>query len=49
MIAELNRNLRNFQKCQEIIDTIQTSEMNWLKEAFRKECDRKITQVFQLK
>jgi hypothetical protein len=48
MIAELNRNLGNFELCMEIIDSIKDSELNWLVQAFNKECAEKNTAVIQL-
>jgi hypothetical protein len=48
-IAELYRNLGNFEKCQEILNCIETSDFDWLKEAFEKECENKNTKVFRLK
>lgn len=48
MIAELNRALGNFDKCLTIIDGIEIPELDWLKEAFRKECNNKNQKVFQL-
>jgi len=48
MMAELNRNLGNFEKCIAILDCIETNDLDWLKVAFKKECDNKKTEVFQL-
>ena len=48
MIAELNRALGNFDKCLTIIDSIEIPELDWLKEAFRKESNNKNQKVFQL-
>ena len=48
MIAELNRIIGNFEKCLAIIDSIETPDFNWLKEAFRRECNNKNQHVFLL-
>jgi len=47
-IAEIHRNLGNFEKCMEILNSIENTEFNWLKEAFRKECNNRNTLVFLL-
>jgi tetratricopeptide (TPR) repeat protein len=47
MIAELNRNLDNFDKCMEIIKQL-NSEWDWLKEQFAWECEAKNPFAFQL-
>lgn len=49
LIAELNRNLGNFEKCKEILASIEDIKYDWLKIAFEKECDEKNKYVFQLK
>jgi hypothetical protein len=49
MIAELNRNIGDFENCMELINSIETPKMNWLKDAFRNECVKRNKLVFQLK
>jgi len=41
MIAELYRNLGDFEKCKSIILDIDNDEINWIKERFLKECELK--------
>jgi hypothetical protein len=48
-IAELYRNLGNFEKSQEILNSIEISKYDWLKVEFKNECNNKNTEVFQLK
>lgn len=49
MLAEINRNLGDFESCIEIIKTIDNDKLNWLKEKFIKECEQKNRWVIQLK
>lgn len=49
MVAELHRNLGDFEKCMEIINSIKDSNLNSLKLLFEKEClsgNRNVFQVF---
>ncbi len=49
MVAELYRNLGDFEKCMEIINSIKDSNLASLKELFKKAClnsNRKVFQVF---
>jgi len=48
MIADLNRNTGNFKKCLEIINSIESNDLNWLKSAFVKECMNENKKVFLL-
>ncbi len=48
MLAELNRNLGDFEKCISIIDSIETDNMKWVQEKYRQECEIKNKWVFQL-
>ena len=48
MIAELNRNLGNFEKCISTIKSIDDDELNWLQEKFLTECERKNKHVIEL-
>lgn len=48
LIAELSRNLGNFEKCLAIIDSIANPDLNRLKAAFKKECEDQNKNVFQL-
>ena len=47
MLAELKRNLGDFDACTEIISAIEDSEFDWLKEAFLRECKNRNTRVFK--
>lgn len=40
MIAELNRNLGDFESCLEIIKKIDNDELNWLTDIFISECEK---------
>jgi uncharacterized C2H2 Zn-finger protein len=48
MIAELYRNLEQFDKCTEIINNL-SSEFDWLKSKFLNECKNKNSLVFQIR
>jgi hypothetical protein len=48
MMAEINRNLGNFENCMNIVESIDNDELNWLKEFFFTECKRKNTLVVAL-
>lgn len=48
LLAELNRNLGNFERCVGILDSIEMTNLVWLKKAYKNECDIKNTKVFQL-
>jgi hypothetical protein len=48
MIAEINRNLGDFENCISLIQTIENGELNWLKEKFINECNRKNKWVIEL-
>jgi len=48
MLAELHRNLGHFDKCRAIIKSIEDENLNWVKEALLKECDKGNTYVVQL-
>lgn len=48
ILAELNRNLGNFEKCISIIESIDNEELNWIKDKFLNECERKNRFVIQL-
>lgn len=41
MAAEIHRNLGEFENCVNIIESIDDDELNWLKERFLAECERK--------
>ncbi len=49
MMAEINRNLGNFDNCMEIISSIDDFEYEWVKSYYEKECNEKNTIVFELK
>ncbi|OFX58603.1 MAG: hypothetical protein A2066_10385 [Bacteroidetes bacterium GWB2_41_8] len=48
MIAELNRNLGDFDKCMELINSIEDPELEWLTEAFKRECESQNKNAFLL-
>jgi hypothetical protein len=48
MVAELYRNLGEFKLCLELINSIEDVELEWLKDAFNKECCNRNTFVFLL-
>jgi len=48
MIAEINRNLGDFETCINLIQSIDNDELNWLKEMFLNECKRKNRWVIEL-
>jgi len=47
MIAELFRNLENYEKCKEILSSLD-EENNWIKEKLEKECSRNNKFVIKL-
>ncbi|MCF8332225.1 MAG: hypothetical protein K9H84_07220, partial [Bacteroidales bacterium] len=48
MIAEINRNLGEFENCISIIESIDHEELLWLKDKFIHECKRKNKLVIAL-
>jgi len=48
MIAEINRNLGDFETCISVIQSIGYNELNWLKEKFLNECYQKNKWVVEL-
>lgn len=48
MIAELKRNLGDFDSCLDIIKKIDNNNLNWLKEKFIRECELKNKYVILL-
>jgi hypothetical protein len=48
MIAEINRNLGDFENCVSIVQSIVDNDLNWLKEKFLNECKRKNKWVIEL-
>lgn len=48
MIAEINRNLGDFESCIGIIQGIENDDLKWLKEKFLNECKRKNKWVIEL-
>lgn len=48
-IAELHRNLGNFEDCQSIMDSIRSSDYDWIKEPIRLECKKRNSLVIELK
>jgi len=48
MIAELHRNLGDFERCMELINSIEDEEVEWLKDGFNRECDKMNRNVFLL-
>ena len=47
MLAELNRNLGNFELCLELLASIDNLELDWKKKAMQYHCDNGNRQVFQ--
>ena len=47
-IAELNRNMGNFEKCMEVMDSIEDKNYEWVKVKLRDECIKKNDKVIQL-
>ena len=48
MIAEIYRNLGDFEKCINIIQSIDNDEFNWIKEKIINECKRNNKCVIEL-
>ena len=48
MLAELNRNLGHFEKCMDLLNSIEDPKFNWIKTEFEKKCNDKNTKVFRL-
>ena len=48
MIAEINRNLGDFENCISIIQSIDNNDLSWLKEIFLNECKRNNKWVIEL-
>jgi len=48
MIAEINRNLGDFENCVSVVQSIVDIDLNWLKEKFLNECKRKNKWVIEL-
>lgn len=48
LVAELNRNLGEFERCLELINSIKDAELEWLKDGFKRECNNKNRNVFLL-
>ncbi|MDD4191901.1 MAG: hypothetical protein PHI28_11255 [Mangrovibacterium sp.] len=48
MIAELHRNFGEFERCLELINSIEDAEVEWLKDRFKRECNNKNRNVFLL-
>lgn len=49
MIAELKRNLGDFEGCLEIIKNIDEDDLNWIKKIFINECKKRNKLVVELK
>ena len=47
--AELFRNIGNFVECNNILETINEQEYNWIIEILRRECDKNNKYVIELK
>lgn len=48
MVAELHRNMGNFIKCEEILQSIDDNDTNWVKEALLSACMNKNPNVLRL-
>ncbi len=49
MIAELSRNLGRFERCVELWNSIDDADVRWLKVLVLKECEKKNSNVFQIR
>lgn len=49
LVAEMNRNLGNFNECLELLNSIKDDSLNWIVEKFRELCNKKETLVFVLR
>lgn len=49
MMADLNRNMGNFDECLRLLSNIKGRQFDWLKEVFRKECEKGNRIVFEIK
>lgn len=47
-IAELNRNMGNFEKCMEVIGSIEDKNYEWVKVKLRDECIKKNDKVIEI-
>jgi len=48
MCAELYRNLGDYKKCMDILETIDEEDYNWIKELLKKECEKNNKDVIVL-
>ena len=48
MTAEIHRNLGDFENCNILIQNVDNNDLNWLKEKFINECNRKNKWVIEL-
>ncbi len=48
LLAELYRNLGDFENCEKIMHSIKGYELLWIKDNFLRECKRRNTKVFRL-
>ena len=49
MIAETHRNLGEFDKCMELLNTIKDPDVEWVVEKIKSECESGNTLVVDLK
>lgn len=47
-IAELYRNIENYEKCKELLNEIKDDEVNWVKDYFIKKCELENSIVFEI-
>ena len=46
LLADLHRTLGNFEKCMELIESVENENLRWLKNGFRNECAKNNKNVF---
>ena len=49
MIAELFRNIGNYNECKKIMKTIKNKDYNWIKDIFENECQKNNSKVILLR
>ncbi len=47
-IAELYRNIGNFEKCKELLNEIKDDEVNWIKDYFLEKCELEGSTIFEI-
>ena len=49
IVAELYRNMRNFNECKNMLESIKNEEYNWIKELLETECNKNNKNVIRLR